>query len=137
MAELSLTSSSVLRISGPAERRIQLGEAATGGMPLYKKAADNRYYKAVNTSLEAANVTVIAAGDGAAGQYISAIRPGTRYYHGASNATVGLVYYLGDAAGGIGVLIDVGTGKYVTTLFIAESATIATFQPVVSGIVSA
>ena len=124
MADITVTATQVV----PTTDRTQIfsgkcGEAVTIGMPVYKKAADGKLYKAINTSSAAAAAVGIAISSSvAAEQDVSYQRGGTITLGAGATITAGAIYVVTDTAGGISLEADRNTGDYMTILGVGNAS---------------
>jgi hypothetical protein len=121
MADLTVTATSVLPSASANAEYGTLGEAATAGQPVYKKAADSKFYKAQCDAATDDDVYGILLSGGAAGQPCAVQRTGDI----TIGATVGIgtIYVLSAAAGGICPSADLVSTNYVTIIGVGVSAT--------------
>jgi len=124
MAAVSITAASVVASSTATTIEGFLGEAATAGMPLYKKASDGKYYKtdANGTAEEAAAVGILLS-SGAANQKVVIATKDASFTPGFT-MTIGAVYVVGaGTAGDINPVADLTTGWRTCVLMVAKSTT--------------
>lgn len=122
MADLAQTAASVHAHSGASIRLVQAGESITPGQPVYKLAADGKYYKAVATSEAPAVAEGIALGYAPADTNWFPLLYDGDIDLGATLA-IGQTYVVSaNAAGAIALESDLGTGEYVTILGVATAA---------------
>ena len=126
MAALSITASAVTFVSGPIDKDCVAGEALNAGAIVYL-ANDGTWLKAQcdGTAVEAgANGYGMAlATAAAAGQRLSVARPGAIVTIAASGLTVGIPYFIGNTAGQLDPLADLGSTDKVTFGGVTISAT--------------
>ncbi len=121
MAALTITAAQVLPGTAPRETGIA-GEAITQGQSVYFSSA-GKWLKAQGdgTTIEAGALGygIALTATGADGQPIVVARPGGTVTLGAGAAPAsGVVYYVGDTAGGIHPVADIGSGDKVLPLCI-------------------
>ncbi|HPA19640.1 MAG TPA: hypothetical protein PLU30_17970 [Verrucomicrobiae bacterium] len=134
MAAKVITAANVLAGSNGKKKDIIFGEAVTAGMPLYRKAADGRYYKADANSATAYAAEGIALNGGAAGQPGFLVYDDDDFTPGCA-LSVGEILVVGaDAAGDIAPSTDLAEGWYPTILGVAKSATKMVLKPVAAGV---
>lgn len=114
MAALTVTATSVVHVSGSVTQEV-IGETITAGQCVYRKAADNRMWKAQSdgTAAEAAAVGIALTG-GAAGQPCLVAGSGAAINIGATTEKVH--YFVHTTAGGVGLQGDISSGNYITRL---------------------
>jgi len=134
MAAKVITAANVLAGSNGRKKDIIFGEAVTAGMPLYRKAADGRYYKADANDAATHAAEGIALNGGAAGQ------PGFLVYED-DDFTPGCALAVGDilvvgagAAGDVAPSTDLAVGWYPTILGVAKSAAKMVLKPIAAGV---
>jgi hypothetical protein len=131
--DLSITAANVKATSSSAKiTRGQLGETVTQGQALYRKESDGKYYKAdadAGTD-EPASASAIAITPGATSEYAYVLTEGPITI--GATLTVGEIYVLSGAAGGICPESDLATADRVTFLGVATSATVLNFKPFAS-----
>lgn len=129
-ADLTITPANVKATSSSAKiTRIQLGEAATQGQALYRKASDGKYYKAdadAGTD-ETASASAIAITPGSTNEYAYVVTEGS--VNVGATLTVGEIYVLSGTAGGICPEADLATADRVTLLGVATSTSALNFKP--------
>ena len=122
MADLSITTSQIVADSTQLDSGIS-GEAITAGMAVYKKAADGKIYKAIDTSAAAAAAKGIAVSSVfAANQGVSFQKGGTITLGAAAGVTAGAVYGVTDTAGGISLISERGSGDFITILGVGDAS---------------
>jgi hypothetical protein len=117
MADLTVTATSVVTVSGGSYTTGTAGATITAGQTLYVDTADSNKLKLADSDSATSTVRTccgIALNGGAAGQPI-------RYQTGGSlnpgaTLAVGQVYVLSDTAGGIMPYADLEAGDYVFIL---------------------
>jgi hypothetical protein len=119
MAALTVTAGNVIPASTARTQQVTAGETVTAGMPVYKKAADSKYYKAADTSAALANASGIALNGASAGQPLGIITEGD--LNPGATVAVGVIYCVGDAAGAIAPSADIGAAEYVTIIGIGTT----------------
>lgn len=111
MADLTVTSASVL----PGENAVlvngKAGEAFGIGLAVYKKSSDKKWYKADNDVNEAADEYGVSMSQATAVDQPCRVQVDGDFNPGAT-AAVGATYCVGAAAGGIAPDADVTAGKY-------------------------
>jgi len=119
MADLSITTTNMIAVSGYYPVDLLAGEAVARGKVAYTKAADGAAWiaTAVGTSAQAA-VTGIFLNDGAAGQPVRMISSGNLAF--GAILTVGMIYVLSDA-GAIAPISDLATSDFVSVIGIATT----------------
>ena len=125
MAAYTITAAEVTPGSGAAIEYGILGETATAGQAVYKKASDGKLWlaQADGTAAEAAAVGVLIAG-GAANQHVGYVKQGdvTLDTAALTGASKGEVTALGATAGGLYPNEDVATTQYVTVLGVMKTS---------------
>lgn len=123
-ADLSITAASVLPGADAQLLTGVAGEALTAGQPVYRKAADSRWYKAdCNSATAEARVASAFAMTGSApGQPVVVQKAGGLTL--GATLTAGVAYYLSGTAGGVRPVADNVTGDYPEVLGIASSTTV-------------
>ena len=126
MAIVTLTPADIRVGAGSTVSVGTAGETIVPGDFLYLKAADNKHWKAINSSAVEAAVVGVSIGWAAADApvpYIP-INAGTSYLGSATAAwTKGYTYIIGDTSGGLMPSADVTAGQYVTVSGVAASTT--------------
>jgi hypothetical protein len=114
MAALSITATSVLPSGNTTINTGILGETATAGQAVYRKASDGKLWlaQADGTAAEAEAVGILLTG-GVAGQPASYAAAGTINI-GATTAKV--TYFANSAAGGVALAGDISSTHYITRL---------------------
>lgn len=137
MADLTQNAANVaINDSDVKYRLVQFGEAVTQGMPVYRKAADGKYWKAQNDGTAAeADVVGIALTKGAANGWGFIATEGNIDI-GATLA-VGQTYCLSNGYGTICPVADVGSAEYPTNLGVASSTSNLMFKPQAGGVLKA
>ncbi len=138
MADITQTAANVaLNDNAVKTRLVQFGEAVTQGMPVYKKAADGKYYKAQNdgTAAEADAVGICITRGAAADSWGLIAIEGNINVGGT--LVVGESYFVSSAFGGICPAADVGTGKFPTYLGVASTASNLKLKPFAAGVAKA
>lgn len=113
MADITITPANVLKSSSGRIIQGIAGEALTQGQPVYLKAADSKYWRAVNTTAAEALVVGIVANACAANQPVTLIGDDTALAIGATVAA-GVAYYVSGNAGGICPVGDITSTDFVT-----------------------
>lgn len=135
MADLTITAASVglSDVAGASVQVVQVGEAVTQGVPVYRLASDGKYWQ---TDSNASAATAVAAGiiltSAATDDYAVMALPGSFIDLGAT-LTVGDTYYVSVNKGLIADAAPV-TGGFNTILGMAITASQFEFKPNVSGI---
>lgn len=124
MADLTITSASVLAGSGARRVIGTAGVSVTAGQVVYLDSATATYKLADNNSATAevrapAGIALHAA---ASGQPLAVHTSGPITIGAA--LTAGVAYYLSDTPGGICPVADLASGEYPTILGIATSTTV-------------
>lgn len=134
MADLTVTAASVLATDTAITEVAKAGEAATAGMSAYRSSADKRWYKSDKDVAEATAEAygVFLSSPLAAAVPCIILRSG-KYNPGATVA-IGTAYVVGEAAGGIAPITDVGTGERPRLLGFATTAAQIDVQPVNPGV---
>lgn len=133
MADLSPSAVAMNLYSDSVIGIVQGGEAIAAGQIVYKKSADNKYYKADADALESAQCAGIAIMPcPAASDYFAILRRGGIDL--GCTLTVGETYFVSGTAGGLQPSADVGAGEYVTKVGIAITAAKLEVDIHVSGI---
>jgi hypothetical protein len=134
MADITITSSSVLKTSTTVVNHGTAGAAITAGEPVYIDASDSKKIKPAIATAEASAAAVgVALNDAADDQPVSYAIAGNVTYN--AGMTVGAVYCVsGNAAGAIAPVADLGSGDYVTVLGIASTTSNLILTPSVSGV---
>lgn len=102
-------------------RTVQYGETVTAGQPVFKDAADGKYYKADNDVDQAtATVVGIAYTGGAADEFGSIVVSGPVDL--GATLTAGQSYVLSSTAGGICPHSDLGSSDWIVTLGVATDS---------------
>lgn len=124
MADLTITSASVVAGADATRKDGLAGEAITAGKAVYQSSATKKWLLADSDSAtaEARRAGGIALNGAALNQPI-AVHVAGDITIGAA-LTPGTAYYLSDTAGGICPLADVGSGEYVCQLGLAKSASV-------------
>lgn len=117
MADITITATSVKRVSGAVHNQNNFGETVTAGMPVYLKVADAKWYKIDNnvdaaTSGVGATATGIALNGGAVDQPAVVLTSGDVDI--GATVVVGEVYVASQTAGGIAPHGDLASGNFVT-----------------------
>ena len=135
MADLSQTSSNVEWNNGAQQFTGEAGEAITAGQPVYRSATDGKLYRAdANDTAAKADVVGIATSTAErAGGIISYAPPGANIDVGATTVQ-GTIYVVSATVGAIATDADLGTGEYVTVLFVGSGTSDVTLLDGVSGV---
>ena len=120
MAALTITASQVLPSGGPTEAGTA-GAAITPGQSVYRDAATGTWKPAQGdgTAAEAGadGYGIALTQAAAAGQPVVVALPGAKVTLGAGAApATGIVYFIGDTAGGLHPAGDLGSGDKVTAM---------------------
>lgn len=121
MADLTITPANVaLAGSGASTQIVQAGEAVTQGEPLYKSAADDKYYLAdANASSATADVLGIALTPAATDGYLVMQKSGP--INLGATLTANETYVVSATAGGIAPIGDLTTGDYTSIIGVANT----------------
>jgi hypothetical protein len=132
MADLSITAANVkLKSAGPV-RPVLAAAAITQGQPL--RPDGDAWRPAANDSAAAANAQLIALTPcTASGQWVAAAGASAEIDLGAT-LTVGETYVVGDTAGAIAPIGDLGPTDFPTILGVAIAADKLRFRPQASGV---
>jgi hypothetical protein len=132
VADITVTATSVLLVSGPT-KKLNAASTITAGQSLYETSSGT-WEKADNdTSSTTANCSGIALNGGAVGQPIVGATSGAVVNMGAT-LVVGTHYVLSSTTGGVCPAADQATTDYATYLGVALTAANLSFQPLVSGV---
>lgn len=139
MADIAVTASTVLAVSGANTSSGTAGEALTAGEPLYKDTADSNKLKAAKADAEATAVFEgIALHAAASGQPVAYIKSGDMTMTTAPAMTVGQIYVISaNAAGAIAPIGDLASTEYPSILGVATSGTALTLNPWTTGVAKA
>lgn len=136
MADLTITPANVgIQNSSPTIRVVQVGEAVTQGQGIYQKLSDQKYWKALATGSDTANVYGVALTSGAADDYVIVVERGE--INLGATLTVGETYVVSANAGGIAPIGDLVSTNYVSILGVATAADNLELSINVSGIAKA
>ena len=137
MAVITITAANVaLGGDGCRIAIVQAGELITPGEPVFKLAADGKYYAAVNTTVAEAAVIGIAITDAAAGgDYFIICKEGPIICGGTVAA--GSAYSVGDTDGAIFDSGDAASPDFVTFLGYGISTTVLQVSINATGIAAA
>lgn len=138
MADITQTPANVaINDSAVKTRLVQYGEAVTQGMPVYKKAADGKYYKAQNDNTAAdADALGIALTRGAAANSWGLIALEGNIDVGGT-LVVGESYFVSAAFGAICPAADINSGKFPCYLGVATAAGNLKLKPLSAGVAKA
>lgn len=126
MADINVTTSSVIRTASTVIVNGFAGETLAAGKVVYKQASTQKYFLAdANSATEEARIAVGIALNGAAANQPVAIATGGDLTFNAV-LTAGIAFFLSDTAGGICPVADIGSGEYVCQVGIAKSTTVLT-----------
>ena len=130
MADLTLTSSSVLASTGARRTLHTAGATIAAGQPCYLDSADldsNNKPKAkladANASAATAAVEGIAINSASAGQPIYLVSEDDDFTHGLATVAAGDVVVLSANAGGLAPVADIASGWRPVVLMVPTSAT--------------
>jgi len=99
------------------------GETITEGMPVYLNTSDNRYYKC-DADVEASSIIAgVALSNAVAGRPMVIAPPGAVINVGAT-LTAGTIYGCSLTAGGVAPETDMGSGDWVTVLYIGNGTAV-------------
>lgn len=133
MAALTITAASVAVVTGTPKAGVA-GETITQGMAVYK-AANGRWYKAQcdGSLIESGYGTEVGVSlnSVAALQPMDVLTDGT--YTVGATLTVGVIYVVAAAAGGIAPAADIVSTNYVTVVGVPTSTTVMRLRPVAGG----
>lgn len=136
MANISQTAANVaVGASTTSIGIFQAGEALTQGQPAYKKASDQKWYRAGATTAEkAGSVTrpVIVLTPVATNGYFVGAKSGA--VNLGATLTVGTRYAISATDGAIAPEADITSTQYVTSLGVASTAALLALDPQVTGI---
>lgn len=134
MADLTITATSVVAGVGASKKSGVAGVAITAGQTVYLDTTTNSYKLADNdnATVAARSPAGIALHGAAAGQPL-AVHEGGDITIGAT-LTPGTVYFLSANGGGICPVADLGTGKTVTIVGVAKSASVLSVKFHESGV---
>ena len=126
MADLTITPDNVgVGASSTQTAKVQMGEAITSGVTVYKDAADSDKLKIANSdpAVEAtSDVYGITLDGGADDEFTTVVTKGPMRV--GATVVVGTMYYCGIAAGGISTYTDVATADIVVQLGPAITSTV-------------
>jgi len=114
MADISVTAANVVPASGYQFTDGVAGETLTQGQVVYLKAADSRFWKAINSAAATADAVGFVLNGAAAGQPVR-VQTGGNINPGGTTA-VGVTYCVSGTAGGIALDSDVVSADYKTIL---------------------
>jgi hypothetical protein len=137
MADLSQTAANVaFNDSDVKYRLVQFGEAVTQGMPVYRKAADGKYWKAQNDGTAAeADAVALAMTKGASNGWGIVATEGN--VDVGATLAVGETYCVSNAFGAICPVADVGSTEFPTILGVASTASNLKLKPSTAGVAKA
>ena len=126
MVALATVAAQVVLTSGPVDHGQTAGEAGVAGVGAYL-AANGKWYKAQcdGTAIEAGSLgfgMFLSTAD-VADAKISVARPGAIVKVAASGLTLGIPYFIGNTAGALDPVADLGTTDKVTFAGMTISAT--------------
>jgi hypothetical protein len=114
-ADLTVTASSVKKVTGAAVDRGTAGASVTAGQPVYKDATDSGKLKAADADAQASSVCVgIALHAASTDQPLEYLTSGPIDI--GATVTVGQIYVVSTTAGGIAPYSDLASGDYVTVI---------------------
>jgi hypothetical protein len=128
MADITVTTTAVIPASNAKKVTGVAGEALTIGQAVYKKTTDKRWWKSDKDAVETALEYGIALSTTTAAAQGVVVQIGGDLAFGAI-LTVGETYVVGEAAGGIAPIADVGTGEYSRILGQATTTSNLTVKP--------
>lgn len=133
MADLTITEADVaLGGAGCGIAIVQVGEAVTRMMPLYKDSA-GKHWMALNDTEENAEVVGISLTPAGVDGWIVMVKSGPMIT-GATGLTQGDPYYVSSTAGKIHDKADLASTEFVTSIGTAQSGTIIDVLPNPTGI---
>ena len=120
MADLTITSSSVLKTAAATQVTGIAGEAITAGQSVYKDLTDSSKLKLADADAATTAVCAgVALNDAASGQPITYISTGD--YNPGATVVIGTTYAVAITAGGIAPIVDILTGDFTTHIGIATT----------------
>jgi predicted transcriptional regulator len=123
VADLAITASQVLRISGNVETAYA-GEAINAGQAVYKDTSTGILYKSDADASGKDGVDGIALNSAGTGQAVTFLKDGGEITLGAAAApTLALIYILSATAGGICPASDLANPMKTTVIGVASSGT--------------
>lgn len=132
MADLTQTAANIRRQVTTQRNSVTAGEAITAGMPVYRKAADNEWYKAADTSAALANAGGVALTNAGDGEVLDIATKGP--INLGATLTIGEIYVLSGTAGNVAPVGDLLSGNFVTILGVASTASQLELQITASGV---
>jgi hypothetical protein len=130
-SDLTVTAGNVKPTSSSTKTaRVRFGEAVTQGQPVYK-STDGKYYKADADASGKDAAVGIAITPASTDEYGYIVTEGLMNV--GATLTVGVIYCVSDAAGGIRPSTDNGTGDKVTILGVATTSSVLWVKPFASG----
>jgi hypothetical protein len=138
MADITVTAANVaLGASTTPTQIVQYGEAVTQGQPLYRLAADGKWYRTdANDGVAKAVVGAIALTPGATNAFGLVALPssvaGQSLVNLGATLAVGTVYAVSANVGGIAPIADITSTQFVTVIGIATTTALLDFQPSIS-----
>lgn len=133
MADLTQTWANVVPDNDAAKIRGDSGEQLTAGQPVYRNAADGRFYRTDADDTEAKAACVGICQNSPTNVQPCAIQTAGDIDLGAT-LTVGETYVVSAQTGKIAPIGDLGSGDYVTILGVATAADNLKIGLVVSGV---
>jgi hypothetical protein len=135
VADITITSANVVKGAGAVINRDRVaGETITAGQCVYRKASDDKWWRAdsdTGTSAEA-DAQGIALHAASANQPL-AVQTGGQITIGATIAA-GVVYYVSNNAGGICPVGDLASADFVTAIGYGISTSVLVVNPVATGV---
>lgn len=131
MADLVVTAANVVKGAGAVTATGIAGESITQGEAVYKKAADNEYYSTTAFTAAEAVFAGIALCAAASDQPIVIQTEGSIDI--GATVTVGTVYCLSEAGGGICPNADLIASDYCTMVGVGTAADTIKLSPIVTG----
>ena len=123
MADITVTVTDLELSATSKTTKVQFGEAGTAGETFYLKAADGKYWKAVNATEEAAAAVGILTTPKVAADGYGNLHTSGDITIGATLAT-GTVYVVSSTSGAIHPTDDLATTEWVTIVGTAFSTTV-------------
>ena len=115
MADVSVTAANVgMTTTAPGKRTVIYGDTVTEGEVLYLKAADGKYYRAINTGEATAQAVGIALTPGVDGDRGEIAISGN--INCGATVAVGVPYYLSATLGGYRVYTELAPGDHTTLI---------------------
>lgn len=138
MADISITPGSVVKGTGAVINRERVaGESITAGQAVYRKASDDKWWRADSDTGSSAEADALGVAlHAASANQPLAVQTGGQITIGATIAA-GVFYYVSNNAGGIAPVADLGTADYVTAIIYGISTSVAVVSPIATGVVLA